>query len=623
MHKKPILLFSSLLLLLWIIANVGQKLEGAAGGGGPNTGAGGSATNAIGNNGGSGTNTRLYGTTEARGHLNVISNENIGGNLVVTGQTHMIGTLIVTDPAQFDGTADFNDTINLDGDLIANGLTTHLGAVSNASRVNTAGGNTNYGASRTIGQSDLNNTTNRGYLNVAGPILASATGTNLGDLWFYDGDWSMFDTGGGARWLWTDNPLLHVANAASIAFNVNASQYGASLVSSAGNLDVHHADSPGDTVLMHFFGDGVSLPLNGGSQKLTYFNAADSALAAANIVSDGNTLGVPGAITHSGPVIYPVAYTGNGNVNSGLTNSWYIRTNAAFTLTISGTVSNGQRLWFAVSNYSTSADITMTINPNPRRLVSGLIVSSIPVPSNSVAKYVFEASTNETGALEWQLYEDTVLPTLNFSTGLNTSTNNRVITLTTLHTNADDTAFASSWNGVTTIAPSKNAVYDWGVILQVGSQVLSNLVSTVANNVTNTSDGWGIQMSVTAGTLNVNQTNPPTLIASNATTAQIDFTGGTPMYQTADFMRTNCTLQLTNPIVGRTINIKLIGDGNAVNRTITLSTNGLTGNWPISYPFFPGTNGATAFTVTNGLGVDLYITAWSNRFSAVYAHMIP
>src|SRR4030095_5844936 len=26
----------------------------------------------------------------------------------------------------------------------------------------------------------------------------------------------------------------------------------------------------------------------------------------------------------------------------------------------------------------------------------------------------------------------------------------------------DDTAFASSWNGVTTIAPSKNAVYDWG-----------------------------------------------------------------------------------------------------------------------------------------------------------------
>lgn len=154
--------------------------------------------------------------------------------------------------------------------------------------------------------------------------------------------------------------------------------------------------------------------------------------------------------------------------------------------------------------------------------------------------------------------------------------------------------------------------------LQKGDNVLSNLVGTVANNVTNVAQGWGVHLSTATGTLTARATNALTLMATNATTFQADFTGGTPLIQTADFMRTNVTLQLTNPIVGRVMTFHFRGDGNAVDRTVTVSTNGLTGNWPISWGWNSPTNGATAFTVTNNIGAEASFLVLSNRFSAFW-----
>jgi hypothetical protein len=53
--------------------------------------------------------------------------------------------------------------------------------------------------------------------------------------------------------------------------------------------------------------------------------------------------------------------------------------------------------------------------------------------------------------------------TLTFVAGDNMAitTNNTTKEITFASTGVSDTAFASSWNGVTTTAPSKNAVYDW------------------------------------------------------------------------------------------------------------------------------------------------------------------
>lgn len=182
-----------------------------------------------------------------------------------------------------------------------------------------------------------------------------------------------------------------------------------------------------------------------------------------------------------------------------------------------------------------------------------------------------------------------------------------------------NTAFASSWDGDTSRAPSRNAVFDKVVTLQNGDNALSNLVAAVATTVTNVLGGWGIHAFTSAGTLTINASNAITLMPTNAVTYQGDFSGGTPVVQTADFMRTNVTIYLTNPIVGRVITFCLRGDANAVDRTVTFATNGLTGNWPIQWGFNTPTNGATALSVTNNMGAEISILVKSNAFSAFWS----
>lgn len=155
-----------------------------------------------------------------------------------------------------------------------------------------------------------------------------------------------------------------------------------------------------------------------------------------------------------------------------------------------------------------------------------------------------------------------------------------------------------------------------GVTVQAGT---NSIVSTNASF----ASGWGAQLAVSTASATITSyaTNALALMATNATTYQADFTGGTPLIQTADLMRTNVTLQLTNPIVGRQMTFHFRGDGNAVDRTVIVSTNGMTGNWPISWGWNSPTNGATAFTVTNNMGAELSLLVLSNRISALWQPM--
>lgn len=153
-------------------------------------------------------------------------------------------------------------------------------------------------------------------------------------------------------------------------------------------------------------------------------------------------------------------------------------------------------------------------------------------------------------------------------------------------------------------------------------QSVSTLAGTNQVQQTNATfaSGWGAHLAVSpnAATLTAYATNALTLMPTNAVTYQADFTGGTPLHQTADFMRTNVSVYLTNPIVGRVMTFHFRGDGNAVDRTVSVLTNGLTGNWPISWGWNSPTNGATSFTVTNNIGAELNVLVLSNRFSAFW-----
>lgn len=63
---------------------------------------------------------------------------------------------------------------------------------------------------------------------------------------------------------------------------------------------------------------------------------------------------------------------------------------------------------------------------------------------------------------------------------------------------ASDTAFASSWNGVTTIAPSKNAVYDWAHVFDTDDDGKVNVLD-IGAGIPKTDSG-GVVSVATAGT---------------------------------------------------------------------------------------------------------------------------
>ena len=98
-----------------------------------------------------------------------------------------------------------------------------------------------------------------------------------------------------------------------------------------------------------------------------------------------------------------------------------------------------------------------------------------------------------------------------------------------------------------------------------------------------------------------------TIIASNATTAQVDFRQGPFAYTnglvigTRDYqviqLNGNITFQLTNVVPGVRREIFVVADGTA--RQFSISTNGLTSQTRIDYDLSLSTNGSYAMSITN------------------------
>lgn len=110
------------------------------------------------------------------------------------------------------------------------------------------------------------------------------------------------------------------------------------------------------------------------------------------------------------------------------------------------------------------------------------------------------------------------------------------------------------------------------------------------------------------------QTNRTLTIASNSTSATLDFTGPKDWYDVPVLMETNLVLSPTNLIAGREIWVFFSADNCNYDVTITNSS-----GTAIYWNFNSLTNGTTSFTVTNGYKAELAIVCRTNNIlHAVY-----
>jgi len=113
-----------------------------------------------------------------------------------------------------------------------------------------------------------------------------------------------------------------------------------------------------------------------------------------------------------------------------------------------------------------------------------------------------------------------------------------------------------------------------------------------------------------------------TTIASNAATAQIDFSPGvgTTHYQVTN-LANNITLNLTNLYLDTfgPRDAWIYFECDSSSHTVTVSTNGITTGTRVSWGFNSTTNGATSFTVTNRARLNL-VRNRAGVISAAYEH---
>lgn len=110
--------------------------------------------------------------------------------------------------------------------------------------------------------------------------------------------------------------------------------------------------------------------------------------------------------------------------------------------------------------------------------------------------------------------------------------------------------------------------------------------------------------------------NPPaTVIASNATTAHVDFSYAPVNDYFVKDLSANLTLYLTNLMPGRTARVFIDTDGSA--RNITVATNGVPHSVQVFWSVFgKGTNGAPSLIATNQTWITLTVTASTNFVTA-------
>lgn len=180
-------------------------------------------------------------------------------------------------------------------------------------------------------------------------------------------------------------------------------------------------------------------------------------------------------------------------------------TNADFTITFTGTALDGDRRIIEVINTATTNLIT-TIPSAKSRSFGGTATTTVSCFSNNAATTLsFQRISGE-----WWLDvsgRDVFItdfgPNLAASQVLSVHAIGTASTPTIMTNVAaggatvDDTAFASSWNGVTGTAPSKNAVYDWGHIFDTDDDGKVNVVDLGAGLVK--SDAGGVLSAATVG----------------------------------------------------------------------------------------------------------------------------
>ena len=152
---------------------------------------------------------------------------------------------------------------------------------------------------------------------------------------------------------------------------------------------------------------------------------------------------------------------------------------------------------------------------------------------------------------------------------------------------------------------------------QATNSVLTGLQNTGAE--TNLlAPGRGINFNTNTSTALVTMqlTNRITIIATNATSATLDFDAGTTWYSVPALLVTNLVLSPTNLVSGREVWVQFTAGNCNYNVTITNTAANA-----IHWAFNNSTNGSTSFTVTNGMNAELSIIVRTNSvIHAVYGH---
>lgn len=120
----------------------------------------------------------------------------------------------------------------------------------------------------------------------------------------------------------------------------------------------------------------------------------------------------------------------------------------------------------------------------------------------------------------------------------------------------------------------------------------------------------GLTLRTNATIVTLTPTNQTATIASNASSATVDFTT-TRRVLVHSFGNTNLVLSPTNLVDGAQISVEGQGTPNNFDVTFTNAA-GTVVRWPLGV----STNGSTSFTVTNGQGFAVVLTVVSNRIHA-------
>lgn len=302
-----------------------------------------------------------------------------------------------------------------------------------------------------------------------------------------------------------------------------------------------------------------------------------------------------------------VAYDGNGSLY--VTNSTGIDAGGG-----TGEANTAANLGGGLNTYDSKSGVSLRFNTFSNA-GDGISVSSNAnlftiSADSSIARVADETTRNAAVSnavvAEIMTASNTLYTT---ETTRNAAVSNAVITYT--DGKVSDTAFASSWNGVTTIAPSKNAVWDYVALLQHSgsSQSLSNLSANPIPFTNILVAGWGQVLTTNAGVVTATLTNRAATIPTNAASATVDFsdTANVNEYNTWFHLSADLNIAPTNLVVGRTLKIYFATNSLTYNVTVT-NTAGTIVKWN----FNVATNGATSVTKTNSLAARLFLTAETN-----------